>query len=115
MSPPEVALWSQLRGNKLGSKVRRQHPIGPYIADFFVHDAGLVIEVDGSPHDYGDHPQRDERRDEYLSERGYRIVRLVASDVMKNLDGALRFIAEQVASPLHQPSAGPPPHPGEDL
>ena len=115
MSPPEALLWEQLRGNKLGFKVRRQHPIGPYVADFFVRDANLVIEVDGSPHDYGDRPQRDDRRDRYLSERGYRIFHLVASDVMKNLNGALKYIAEQVTNPLHQPLAGPPPRPGEDL
>jgi very-short-patch-repair endonuclease len=114
MSPPEVALWSQLRASQLGFKVRRQHPIGPYVTDFFVHDAGLVIEVDGSPHDYGDRLQRDDRRDEYLIERGYRVLHLPASDVMKNLDGALKFIVEQVTNPLHQPSAGRPPHAGED-
>jgi very-short-patch-repair endonuclease len=114
MSSPEVLLWDQLRGSKLGFKVRRQHPIGPYVADFFVREAGLVLEIDGSPHDYGDRPERDHRRDRYMSERGFRIVRLVASDVMKNLDGALRFIVEQVTNPLHHPADGPPPHPGEE-
>ena len=114
MSPPEVLLWDQLRGSKLGFKVRRQHPIGPYVADFFVREAGLVIEIDGSPHDYGDRPQRDERRERYLGERGYRVLHLIASDVMKNLDGALRYIVEQVTNPLHHPSDGPPPHPGEE-
>jgi len=83
MSPPEALLWSQLRGSKLGFKVRRQHPIGPYVADFYVRDAGLVIEIDGSPHDFGDRPERDERRDRYLAERGYRILHLVAAEVMK--------------------------------
>ena len=115
MSPPEALLWTQLRGSKLGFKVRRQHPIGPYVADFFVREAGLVIEIDGSPHDFGDRPFRDEVRDRYLSQHGYRIVRIVASDVMKNLDGTLQFIAERVRNPLHHPSEGPPPHPGEEL
>ena len=114
MSPPEVVLWSQLRASRLGFKVRRQHPIGPYVADFFVRDANLVIEIDGSPHDFGDRPQRDERRDQYLREHGYRVLHVVASDVMKNLDGALKFIAAQVTSPLHHPSDGPPPRPGEE-
>ena len=113
MSPPEVLLWGQLRGNKLGFKVRRQHPIGPYVADFFVREAGLVIEIDGSPHDYGDRPQQDERRERYLGERGYRVLHLMASDVMKNLDGALTYIVDQVTNPLHHPSDGPPPHAGE--
>ena len=47
MSPPEAMLWAELRRSKQGFKVRRQHPIGPYVADFFVRDANLVIEVDG--------------------------------------------------------------------
>ena len=115
MSPPEVALWSQLRGKKLGFKVRRQHPIGPYTADFFVTDAKLVIEVDGRPHDFGDRPKRDEARDRYMGQHGYRILRLMARDVMGNLEGVISLIAEQVANPLHHPADGPPPRPGEDI
>ena len=114
MSPPEVLLWKQLRGSRLGFKVRRQHPIGPYVADFFVREAGLVIEIDGTAHDFGDRPERDERRDRYFNHHGYRVVHLVAAEAMKNLDGALKSIVEQVTSPLHHPSDGPPPHPGEE-
>jgi very-short-patch-repair endonuclease len=115
MSPPEVLLWDQLRGSKLGFKVRRQHPIGPYVADFFVRGAGFVIEIDGGAHDFGDRPERDEKRERYITERGYRVVRLGAGDVMKNLDGVLKFIVEQVTNPLHHPSDGPSPHAGEDF
>jgi very-short-patch-repair endonuclease len=115
MSPPEVVLWSQLRGKKLGFKVLRQHPIGPYIADFYVSRARLVIEVDGSAHDFGGRPERDEARDRYMAERGYRILRIAARDALKNLEGAVSLIAEQVTNPLHRPSDGPPPHPGEDF
>ncbi len=115
MSPPEVLLWDQLRGSRLGFKVRRQHPIGPYVADFFVRNANLVIEVDGNAHDFGDRPERDEVRNRYMEEHGYRVIRILASDVMRNLDGALKFIAEQVTNPLHHPSDGPPPHAGEEL
>ena len=114
MSPPEVLVWTQLRGSKLGFKVRRQHPIGPYIADFFVGVAGLVIEIDGGGHDYGDQPQRDATRDRYIMDRGYRVLRVLASDVMKDLDAVIRYIAVQVNNPLHHPSDGPPPHAGED-
>jgi len=114
MSPPEVVLWSQLRGKRLGFKVLRQHPIGPYVADFYVSTAKLVIEVDGGAHDFGNRPERDERRDRYLADRGYRVLRIAAADVTRNLEGALLFIAEQVMNPLHHPSDGPPPHAGED-
>jgi very-short-patch-repair endonuclease len=114
LSPPEAVLWTELRGKKLGHKVRRQHPIGPYIADFFVRETNLVIEVDGIAHDYGDRPARDLARDEYMASRGYRIIRLAAADVMNNLQHVLRYIAEQVRNPLHHPSDGSPPRPGEE-
>ena len=114
MSPPEVLLWDQLRSSKLGFKMRRQHPIGPYVADFFVRDACFVVEVDGAAHDFGTRPARDTVRDEYLRENGYRVLRISGRDVMGNLEGTLTFIVEQVRTPLHQPSAGPPSRAGED-
>jgi very-short-patch-repair endonuclease len=114
MSPPEVLLWDHLRGSKLGFKVRRQHPIGPYVADFFVGDAKLVIEVDGNAHDFGDRPERDSSRDRYMTEQGCRILRFAAFDVMRDLQAALKAIIEHVANPLHHPSDGSPPHVGEE-
>ena len=46
---PERILWRHLRGKRLGGhKFRRQHPIKNYIADFYCHEARLVIEVDGN-------------------------------------------------------------------
>ncbi len=48
MTPPERKLWSQLRNGQIGFTFRRQHPIGPYIADFYSREARLVVEVDGA-------------------------------------------------------------------
>ena len=115
MSPQEAMLWRQLRGSQLGFKVRWQHPIGPYVADFYIREASLVVEVDGGPHDFGDRPERDVVRDHYMQEQGYRVVRIAAADVMKDVEAALSYIAEQVTSPLHHPADGPPPRAGEDL
>jgi hypothetical protein len=42
-------MWSRLRNHGLGVKFRRQHPIGPYMVDFFCREAGLVVEVDPGP------------------------------------------------------------------
>lgn len=116
MSPPEVLLWSRLRRRQQGFKVLRQHPIGPYSADFYVPGARLVIEVDGSAHDYGERPTRDTARDLYMEERGYRVLRITARAVMKNLEGTLAYIAGGVTNPLHRQAAldGPPPRPGEE-
>ena len=56
----ETRLWGLLRSRRLaGFKFRRQHPIPPYVADFYCHEAALVIEVDGGQH--GDDRGHDER------------------------------------------------------
>jgi very-short-patch-repair endonuclease len=114
MSLPEAMLWRDLRGERLGFKVRRQHPIGPYVVDFYVRTASLVIEVDGEAHNCADRPERDSVRDEFLRKKGHRILRLRAVDVMTNLEGVIEHIAAEATNPLHQPPAGPPPHAGED-
>ena len=51
-TPPEELLWLALRNGQIGGlKFRRQHPIGPYVVDFYCHGAELVVEVDGMSHD----------------------------------------------------------------
>ncbi|MDI3342037.1 MAG: endonuclease domain-containing protein [Sphaerobacter sp.] len=97
LTPAEAVLWDALRGRKLqGLKFRRQHPIGPYVADFYCPSLRLVIEVDGEVHDQ----QRayDAARTEHLAAFGYRVVRLRNEDVLHDLDSVLRRLAELAAS-----------------
>ncbi|MGB5484277.1 MAG: DUF559 domain-containing protein [Parasphingorhabdus sp.] len=82
MSKPEVMLWQLLRKKPLGIKFRRQHPIGPYIVDFYCASAKLAIEVDGMAQDMGDRPERDERRERDLSVRGVETIRISAREVL---------------------------------
>jgi very-short-patch-repair endonuclease len=110
MTPPERLLWSRLRKDGIpGLKFRRQHPIGPYIADFYCHEARLVIEVDGPSHG-GERRLDDQRRDEWMRDRGVGMLRFLSSDVMRNLSGVLttiRRVAEESISrkdPLRHPS-----------
>jgi len=116
MSLPEVLLWQRLRGSPGGVAFRKQHPIDPYVADFYCSAVRLVIEVDGDAHDRGDRPQRDEVRDAFLRERGYRMLRIAAADVLKDLDGVAASVVDYAANPLHHRASrgGPPPRPGED-
>ncbi len=84
MSPPERILWSCLRGGRLGVKFRRQHPIGPYVADFYCRQAGLVVEVDGVTHYESQRARdRDARRDQYMEQLGLRVLRVLTTDVVK--------------------------------
>ena len=73
MTPAEKLLWREVRANKLGVHFRRQQVIQGFIVDFYCHQAGLVIEVDGDVHDL--QKEEDERREKVLSEMGLRVVR----------------------------------------
>ena len=115
MSLPENMLWQRLRGSQLGMRFRRQHPIGPYVADFFCPAARFVIEIDGEAHNRGEAPQRDAIRDTYMTERGFRVLRISAADVLRDANAVAEAIAARVGNPLHHPADGPPPRAGEDF
>jgi very-short-patch-repair endonuclease len=96
LTPPEARLWVALRGTALnGLRFRRQHPIGPFILDFYCHSARLAVEVDGMQHEHDDNPARDEQRDLWLERHGLTVLRVRASDVRDNLDGVLALIEER--------------------
>ena len=84
MSLPEVQLWQALRGEKLGGlKFRRQHPIPPYVLDFYCAGVRLAVEIDGDSHD--GRAAQDARRDAFLLEQGIRTLRIPARDVLNDL------------------------------
>jgi very-short-patch-repair endonuclease len=80
--------------------------IGPYIADFFCLEAGLVVELDGGQH--ADQARYDEVRAAYLASKGLRVLRIWNNDVTDNFDGVLEAIASAIRLPSpSQPAAGP--------
>jgi very-short-patch-repair endonuclease len=114
MTLPEVLLWRLLRGQPQGVKFRRQHPSSRIGMDFYCSDARLVIEVDGMAHDMGDNPERDVRRDAWLTSMDIETVRIAAADVLKDAtavaDGILALALARL--PLHHPAvAGRSPSP----
>lgn len=97
-TPPEKLLWLALRNGQIGGmKFRRQHSIGPYVADFYCHGAKLVVEVDGMSHD--DKIRQDAARTAYIESEGLRILRVTNEDVMHDLDAVTRKIAELCGVP----------------
>ena len=90
---PEVLMWTALRGRRLaGLRFRRQHPIGPYIVDFYCEDLKLAIEIDGQSHDHPDRIERDRRRDDWLHRQGVRVIRIAARTVLADMDAALGVV-----------------------
>jgi very-short-patch-repair endonuclease len=98
MSPPEVRLWNRLRRREPGQPVfRRQHPVGPYVLDFYCASARLAVELDGVSHDLGDRPQRDLKRDAWLKAHGIEVVRIAVSDLPRNFDEVADSIVQMAS------------------
>ncbi len=103
----ERVLWERLRNRRLGGlKFRRQHPLGPYIVDFYCAEHRLVIEVDGPIHER--QKERDALRTEYLEAYGYRVLRFTNEDVLTDIEAVLERIlaACREPSPSSQASEG---------
>ena len=104
MTRAETILWASVRGGQLDAKVRRKVPIGPYIADFACLAAKLVIELDGPPHDQPEQQDHDRRRDAWMRERGWRVLRVsnevVLGDGGMVLDRIRRVMREEPSSDL---------------
>ena len=87
----ENILWFNLKNRKFaGIKFRRQVPIGNYIVDFLCSEKKLIIELDGSQHI--DNIEYDKTRTEYLSNLGYKVIRIFNNEVIKNPKTVLEYI-----------------------
>ncbi len=94
MTQPEKTLWAFLRRNELGLHFRRQHPVGPYILDFYCAAAKLAVEVDGPVHLV--QAGRDERRTAWLQQEGITVIRFSAEDVEARSAAVLAAIGRVV-------------------
>jgi very-short-patch-repair endonuclease len=85
-SRAEKICWHLLRDRRInGVKFRRQHPIGPYFADFACLSRKLVIEIDGDHHAF--QVEADTRRTAAMEREGWRILRFWANEVVQNPEG----------------------------
>ena len=104
LSLPEGLLWRALKAaGPEGLKFRKQHPIGPYVLDFYCHALRFCVEVDGAWHGYGGQPLRDDKRDGYLADKGISTLRISAELVLADVDDAIRaiegFIEDMASEP----------------
>jgi len=96
MTVSERVLWKALRA--LNLHIRRQAPIGRYVADFVHHGARLVIEVDSGWHDHFEAQLRDAERDAWLASQGYRVMRVRDGEAFGNP----HLVAERVAAEIRR-------------
>jgi very-short-patch-repair endonuclease len=92
MTDSEKTLWSRLRADRLGVSFRRQHPVGPYVLDFYAPMARLAVELDGGQHGTETGIAKDAARTAWLAARGIRVLRFWNNQVFENIDGVLLTI-----------------------
>ena len=96
MTDAERLLWSKLRRKQLkGLQVYRQRIIGNYIVDFYCPRSKLIVEIDGGQHYANKGIGEDKIRDEYMRDKGLRVLRFSDREVLKNLDGVIERIYEK--------------------
>ncbi|HTA65530.1 MAG TPA: DUF559 domain-containing protein [Xanthomonadaceae bacterium] len=100
LTSAEQELWFHLRAHRLnGWKFRRQHPIPPYVLDFYCDEAKLAIELDGSQHN----ETVDAARTRFLESRGIRVLRFWDNDVLSQteavLDAIMNVLGNRTLSP----------------
>jgi very-short-patch-repair endonuclease len=89
----EQLLWRHLRNRRLaGYKFRRQHPVPPYILDFYCDAAQLAIELDGGQHNTDEARAHDEIRARFLASRGIQVLRFWNDVVLTETDAVLEAI-----------------------
>jgi very-short-patch-repair endonuclease len=98
MTQAEVIMWVHLRRHPSGFRFRRQHPVGPFVADFACIPARLILEIDGATHGTDDELAYDRERDAYLRKRDWRVMRVRNEDVYFDISGVLDSI-EQLLPP----------------
>ncbi len=92
----ETLLWNELKSKKLnGLDFDRQKIIGNYIVDFYCAEKMTVIEVDGASHN--NKAAEDAQRDAYLSSLGLIVIRINVRDVLNNMAGVIRYLADHPA------------------
>jgi very-short-patch-repair endonuclease len=105
MTTAEKVLWFRLRNRQLGGfKFRRQHPIGPYIADFYCAEHRLVVEVDGKIH-IGQE-EADEQRSQRMAEYGYRVLRVSNQQIENDLESVMGRILAACQGGAESPLPG---------
>lgn len=89
----EAFLWSMLRDRRMnGRKFRREESCVPYALDFFCHELGLVVEIDGGQHNSAESKEADRLRRTFLQKLGYRVLRFTNREVLTQTSSVLDVI-----------------------
>lgn len=98
MTITERMVWEKISNKQLGVRIRRQHPIWKFIADFYCHELKLVIEIDGGIHLRSENKEYDISRDIVLKEFQLEILRFTNDEVMKDIN----LVIEKIKSTIEK-------------
>lgn len=98
MTEAETALWVHLKKGILDLKIRRQHTINNYIADFYCHKVKLIIEIDGNIHQKEDVKKYDLQREKDLLGWGYEIIRFPNDQALKFPEETIKIIEDKISA-----------------
>jgi len=103
MNAAETALWQRLRGRRHHQwKFRRQHPLGPYVADFWCPAARVVVELDGASHQ--ERTEIDAVRDKWMNEQKILVIRFRNRELEEDIEVVLKKINEICLARTESPS-----------
>jgi cyclase len=96
MTDTEKIIWDRVCKNQLGVRIRRQHPVWKFIADFYCHEVKLVIEIDGGIHLLSENKAYDISRDIILKEFKIEILRFTNDEVINESDLVIEKIKRTI-------------------
>ena len=96
MTATEKIIWDRVCKNQLGVRIRRQHPVWKFIADFYCHEVKLVIEIDGGIHLRPENKEYDISREIILKEFQIEIVRFTDDEVSNEPDLVIEKIKRTI-------------------
>ncbi|HET6766675.1 MAG TPA: DUF559 domain-containing protein [Chitinophagaceae bacterium] len=98
MTVTEKMIWQRVSNKQLGVRIRRQHPIWKFIADFYCHEVKLVIEIDGAIHSLFENKEYDISRDIILKEFQIEILRFTSDEVINETN----LVIERIKSTIEK-------------
>ena len=98
MTTAEKILWERVCKSQLGVRIRRQHPIWKFIADFYCHEVKLVIEIDGGIHLISENKEYDISRDIILNDFKIEILRFTNDEVLTETDLVIERIKSTIGA-----------------
>ena len=105
MTTHEKLLWERLKLKQIcGVRFRRQHPIDFFIADFYCHEARLVVEIDGEIHNH--QREYDDGRSAEMERYFIKVIRFTNSEIEKNIKDVVKRIENEVTGRMESPPWG---------